>query len=721
MSFLKQHWQVHFLGALSILVVSLNFRLDDSAEVYRLASLAWLPLGTLALFPLISWGANRSLWPIWNRFSHTDHVRIFVTTGGFLALALWLFPPLQPDFLSPHHLIISALGDRFSQSSGTEVIVQKIVYLDGSPIASQNLTTTSDWVELDAGHRSTGASDSALELRAAIPYGLRLFLRYSPQAGRLRLTWDGREENLDLYAPGPATLPYTLRGKGLFDLTLPQASLATMIALLYTLGIGFLILIGVILVWRVFGRRSPVMIQSAALLLIGLLFIIFKGLYLNADDPHIMRDSLSYVVTAEFSLLSPKFWLGQRPFTIPLALKLLGLRLDDYFHIAQLDRWAFFQTALSAFSWLILAFTTAFTTHRRWLRVLLFTLVLSFSLSVEVSLWDALLLSESLSFSFLALMLAGWLGLVVYAPTYKARWPSWLLLGITLLVTTLYIFGRDSNSYYAAAAALILLSGVYIDRRLNNLRPMIMVYTAAIFVLFGLQHVSLSNGNRWQVFMYDHLAMRILRDPQATAFFAARGLPLSSKLMETTTMRGSEYQPLIAETPELQPVKDWIQCCSIHTYIAYLAANPAEIITQPFENWPALLSGNLLGYRNPHNAVTPLPEKLGRIGRLYFWRSPGLTALLTVLLLAGIGFNLRRGPPAWLPVAALALTVPFMMVFIWWAEPMEIERHAAQIVIQFRLSGFLAILFLVETFFSLIQPKASTNLTAPGIARVDNR
>jgi hypothetical protein len=35
-----------------------------------------------------------------------------------------------------------------------------------------------------------------------------------------------------------------------------------------------------------------------------------------------------------------------------------------------------------------------------------------------------------------------------------------------------------------------------------------------------------------------------------------------------------------------------------------------------------------------------------------------------------------------------------MMWFIWWAEPMEIDRHAAQIIIQLRLAGWIALALL---------------------------
>ncbi len=46
------------------------------------------------------------------------------------------------------------------------------------------------------------------------------------------------------------------------------------------------------------------------------------------------------------------------------------------------------------------------------MRLVGFTIILLFSLALEVSLWDFLLLSESLSFSFFALVLASWLVLL---------------------------------------------------------------------------------------------------------------------------------------------------------------------------------------------------------------------------------------------------------------------------------------------------------------------
>jgi hypothetical protein len=42
-----------------------------------------------------------------------------------------------------------------------------------------------------------------------------------------------------------------------------------------------------------------------------------------------------------------------------------------------------------------------------------------------------------------------------------------------------------------------------------------------------VQNLTITHGNRWQIFIMDHLAMRILHDPQAVTIFEKEGLPIS--------------------------------------------------------------------------------------------------------------------------------------------------------------------------------------------------
>jgi len=73
--------------------------------------------------------------------------------------------------------------------------------------------------------------------------------------------------------------------------------------------------------------------------------------------------------------------------------------------------------------WLALAAAVAWNVRRSGMRPVAFSLVLLFSLSVWITQWDSLILSESLAVSLAAAALAAWLALV--------RAPSpWTITGV---------------------------------------------------------------------------------------------------------------------------------------------------------------------------------------------------------------------------------------------------------------------------------------------------
>jgi len=128
----------------------------------------------------------------------------------------------------------------------------------------------------------------------------------------------------------------------------------------------------------------------------------------------------------------------------------------------------------------------------RWLSVALFGLTLVFGMSMEVSLWDALVLSESLSFSLLALMLACWACLLIYLPAIRLAWIRWILVALTIVVTILYTFTRDSNIYFVVSAVAVLVFGWLIDQRLIRLKAYILVYAGAVIAIFLAGYISMS-------------------------------------------------------------------------------------------------------------------------------------------------------------------------------------------------------------------------------------
>lgn len=409
------------------------------------------------------------------------------------------------------------------------------------------------------------------------------------------------------------------------------------------------------------------------------------------------RDSTSYALTAEQSLTSLSFWAGERSFTLPLLYKIVGVTSQNVKTPATMQAVAQWQTWISIFSWVIFGLTVAKRFRQRWLGVVAFGLILGFSLVYDISRWDRMMLSESLSCSLLVLLLAGWIGLLDL-PSVQSRSPVGILVLIWVgVISILFSFIRDSNIYFVLIAAVIFAAAALL-KRFQISRFSTLVYLGFIVQLFFAQNASISAGNRWQIFIYDHLAYRIIPNPVALDYFTKAGLPVSETLLQIPTMRGYVYQALLFNDPSMEPVRRWTNEHGKAVYLGYLLSDLPASLSQPLDNAALLLNGTM-EYGDPDHArlFSSFPESIQGLTNVLFsslTRSRRYQALGYVLMLALSAWALLRGwgRGVWWMLFAVLISVYPLMFLNWHGDPMEIERHALQIAIQFRLAFWLIIL-----------------------------
>lgn len=428
------------------------------------------------------------------------------------------------------------------------------------------------------------------------------------------------------------------------------------------------------------------------------LFILGKRAYFSFDQEQYFRDTYSYSLSAELPLTSSAFWAGERSFTLPLFYKLVGINSSNYRLPASMAVVSFYQVIFSALCWLVLGFVVAKSMRSRWMGLLAFILVLLFGLSYDIGKWDLLLLSESLSFSLFALLLAGWIWLANLPDGRLKSLEGYALLLGVILVTILYSFTRDTNLYFLVMAAAIFAAAALVAARMKkHLRPLhayTLAYLAAVVVLFFAQNASINTGNRWQIHIYDHLAYRIIPNPEGLAYFQQAGLPISAKLLKIPQMRGAVYQDMMLHDPDLEPVRQWTNAHGRATYFGYLLSHPRFNLLKPLREAATLLKGTGQAYRAPLNTTAMVPIWMVALTGLVFPTAPVVVYALLWLVLSGAClFALVRGQrPAWLVPAVLLISMYPLMFIIWHGNPMEIERHALQIAIQFRLAAWLVLL-----------------------------
>ncbi len=414
----------------------------------------------------------------------------------------------------------------------------------------------------------------------------------------------------------------------------------------------------------------------------------FPGFYPAAE----YRDTASYAQVAEKPLTSLQFWAGERPFTLPLLFKLAGMNSQNFTAPPAKTLVAGLQAWISILCWTVLGLVVARRMRRRWLGWAAFGLVLAFSLVYDVSKWDRLMLSESLSISLLALLLAGWIGLL------ELRGRSlrgYLVTGAVVLTSIFYSFTRDANPYFVLIGATVFAAAAFFRRfRLSHAYTLIYLGSAILLVL--AQNASINTGSRWQVFIYDHLAYRIIPNPAALQYFTDAGLPVSDQLLQIPGMRGYVYQALLMNDPSMEPVRQWVNTLGKQTYAGYLLSHLRATLRQPLGAAAQLLDGTL-AYGDPnHNQLFPnFPAALQALTNFLFPILPlPYYAAAYAAMLGLTGWALLRGwrSTAWWVAAVMLASMYPLMFLSWHGDPMEIERHALQVAIQFRLVFWLVLI-----------------------------
>ena len=327
-----------------------------------------------------------------------------------------------------------------------------------------------------------------------------------------------------------------------------------------------------------------------AYLLIFIAFLGVKWSYFKFDKEGTFYDTRAYLSVANEPLNSLVFWAGERPFTLPLLFKILGVDSQNYQNPDILARVSHAQAWISIVCWVILGITLSSRCRNRWGGVAVFGLILVFSLVYEISRWDLLFLSESLSFSLFALLLASWVWLLELSSSWQKSPKAYLTITGVIIITVLYSFTRDANLYFIAMGAILLTAASFF-RRFKLARQVMLIYLVSAALLWFAQNASLNTANRWQIYIYDHYALRLTDTPEFVDYFKRAGLPMIEDLYMKPGTRGSVYQKMLFFNPAYEPVRQWTTAHGKATYIGYLLTHPYMTLSQPLEYAYELLNG----------------------------------------------------------------------------------------------------------------------------------
>jgi hypothetical protein len=437
---------------------------------------------------------------------------------------------------------------------------------------------------------------------------------------------------------------------------------------------------------RLAGRRDWWPFALLAIAYVALRVGAFEGVTTVA-----YRDSQSYVDVARQSLLSPDFWAGARPWTVPLVYKLLP-HDDEARAIAQL--------VISIACWTALAAAVARCLRPRAYRVVAFAVVLAFSAGFQIIRWDRLVLSESVSISLTALVTAAWLELV--------RSPRPRMVVAVLAANLLWVFTRDSNAYLALATALPAL--IWLVRPGATPRRWPAVLTSGLVVI-SLASVAATGTEEAQLRRNDRpllhvVGRRVLIHSDQRAYFERHGMPIPTPLVLRHHKTLAAVGVTIPSDPRSAAFLHWVRRHGRATLARYLIAHPVAALRPLVKFRQRLLGGVTIGYRSP-DARMALPDPIA--SALYPERGDGallsLAVVSAVALLAAVVGRPRR---TWLvPIGLVLLEVPHALL-VYHGDTLEIPRHAILMAIMLRLGTLVLALFAVGALIErLIGPAAA--------------
>ena len=401
-------------------------------------------------------------------------------------------------------------------------------------------------------------------------------------------------------------------------------------------------------------------------------------------EPKIYPDSKVYLSVANSPITAENYWLARVPVVIPLVYKLFGGNTDSIIH---------FQIGFSLFSWVVLGLSISNSFDGRILKYFAFFSILLFSLSGEILLYDFLILSESISLSLMIIHISAW---IIFIENRMDDWRSTVLV---IISGVLWIFTRDTNSLFILGLSLLIL--IYSLLRKSNLNLKIIS-----FVLIGMCFLSSNSGSaseRWIPPNIKVIEQRILTDNSNLAFYEANGMPVSEKLMEFAGRKeGGVFEWF--GTPELAEFIQWHNENGKRVYLKYLLSDPIKLFFDPFKNIRFLVNSNPIFYYSPRGFEQIFPQGLGEIIFIKLLDRKSFIFSL-VIFLVGFGIYILKKKEHFVTPLILAVLLYPHALIVWTASGGDVNRHAFQFRVQFRLTIILLFIFILGYFVERIVSK----------------
>lgn len=402
-------------------------------------------------------------------------------------------------------------------------------------------------------------------------------------------------------------------------------------------------------------------------------------------------DSANYIRYSTYSLLDLRFYY-QEPLFFAFFLKLW------HQHIFSI---AIAQVVISVFAWWLLAVYFYKKLMGTVWSYCVPLFLLFFSISLKISVWDYLVLTESLSISLLVLYFYSLFSFLDSQTRSK-------IFGLALLVAALcFLNQRTSNAYYLLFSVPLYL---WLIIKSNNAFGKIIFSLLTGFAVAGILFVSwvTDRSQIWQPSMGNITSSHLAFYPDALGYFSAHGMPKAA-MESLSNWELSHYevgQALFSENPTNHAVRQWFVDHSRGVYARFLITHPNYFLSP--------LTG--LSMEKPNNIFRSYFSIFGSASKyvVWFYSPPKWSALSSILLGMSYYCNfvihglfvyaifvvfykkyLLRKLDMQVACYGLLLNLPIFL-FVWHADGLEIVRHQLLTYLNLTLSlVFIASMALI--------------------------
>lgn len=427
----------------------------------------------------------------------------------------------------------------------------------------------------------------------------------------------------------------------------------------------------------------------------------------NLNDSVAAQDTRSYFDCAGRNFLSREAYTCGRSATLPFLYGLLTpngeyeltVMAEPFFGSeARLavqpgtEKIVRFQLILSIAGWLIFSWSAASLFRNAALKIVSVFLLLAFAFVPQLSDWDSILLSESVSFSLFILMSAFWLRFLNAVFNRKRPIETALLALLTLVSAFFWTFTRDTNAYYLIMLALCsLICGIAALRRERVFAAGAAVLTSlALIGLFIFQQRTFRESERWLLPLLNNYSGNVFPYESRVEWFRSRGIPVSDTLLQT--FGSAEYNGIYEEKAFI----DWVRSDGISAYIAFMIDHPLLTAQSVYFQTDEFFSENIQPFF--YGAEEDKPRWAEPLGNLLHPLSSAVMLIVPALWLILIRRKAEDGSRKVWIVFLLVLTLggTALTVIAYLGEVRSVWRHVLSGVLMLRLALWLNLLALLD-------------------------